>query len=216
MTVFDVEGFLFDMDGTLVDSHAIVERVWAEFCERHGIPLDALLAFSHGRQTWATVDQFLPDASQELRHAETMRLNTEEALDLDGVVAVPGAVELLARLRELGAPVALVTSADRPLAHARMQAAGLAMPDVVVTAEDTAESKPHQQPYLLGAQQLSVDIYTCVAFEDAPAGIAAVRASGAGLVVVGDEDASGGVAVPDLCAVHVAPHGGAFRVTIQH
>lgn len=90
------------------------------------------------------------------------------------------------------------------------------MPDVVVTAEDTAESKPHPQPYLLGAQQLSVDIYTCVAFEDAPAGIAAVRASGAGLVVVGDEDASGGVAVPDLRAVHVARHGGAFRVTIQH
>lgn len=214
-TVFDVEGFLFDMDGTLVDSHAIVERVWAGFCARHGLSLEELLAFSHGRQTWATVDRFLPEAPQELRDAEILLLNTTEHDEVDGVVAVPGAAALLARLRALGAPVALVTSADLKLATTRMAAAGLEMPDVVVTAEDTVESKPHPAPYLRGAELLSVDIFTCVAFEDAPAGISSVRAAGAGLVVVGDEDATGGVGVADLRAVSVERHGMAFRVTIS-
>lgn len=211
----DVEGFLFDMDGTLVDSTAVVERVWGDLCRRHSIDPMALVEYAHGRQAQVTINHFLAHEPEEVRDAEYARVLREETEDMDGVVAVPGAPELLARLRELGAPYALVTSAPLDLATARMAAAGLDMPPVVVTAERVAHSKPHPEGFLLGAEELGVDAEDCLGFEDASAGIAAVLASGASLVIVGHKIAGdGGTQVADLRNVQVSPHGDAFRVTI--
>lgn len=183
MTSLTASGFLFDMDGTLVDSTAVVEGVWAEMCGRLGISFEAVMATSHGRQARATLADHAPWlAGDELEDVVAWMAHAEETR-LDGVVEVPGAADLLRALEE--APVALVTSAHVALAEARMGAAGVPMPAVRVTAESVSASKPDPEGYLLGARMLGLAPERCLAFEDADAGIAAVRASGAALVAVG-------------------------------
>ncbi len=115
-------GFLFDMDGTLVDSTPVVEHVWGAFSERYGLDASAVLDYAHGRPAPDTVAHFLPQHSAAERQRMTDHLVEEEVGRTDGIVEIPGAVALLDALAAAGAPVALVTSAPRALAVARMQA----------------------------------------------------------------------------------------------
>lgn len=208
-TTLIASGFLFDMDGTLVDSTAVVEGVWGEIADRHGLDLDAVLDYSHGRQSRASIDHFLPSVPEAEREALVSWVAAEEEGRLDGVVEVPGAADLMRSLLSRGAPVALVTSAHDALARARMRAAGVPMPPVTVFADDVQASKPDPEGYLLGARLLGLDAAECIAFEDAPAGIAAVEASGATLATVhatpsaGHSDAA--LALPDFRGVRVEP-----------
>ncbi|MFE4949720.1 HAD-IA family hydrolase [Leifsonia sp. NPDC056665] len=178
-------GFLFDMDGTLVDSHAVVEAVWSEFGRRQGLDPAEILAFAHGRQAVDTVAHFLPELSAEQRTELVAGLVAEELARTDGIVEVPGAAALLAALAEAGVPVAIVTSAPRELAVVRLEAAGVPIPAVLVAAEDVSRCKPDPQGFLLAAERLGVPIGRCVAFEDAEAGLVAAVASGGRVVVVG-------------------------------
>ncbi|WP_285114521.1 HAD-IA family hydrolase [Leifsonia sp. fls2-241-R2A-40a] len=190
MDEIEAAGFLFDMDGTLVDSTAVVESVWTAFAQRHGIDPVALLAYSHGRQALDTVTRFLPALSDVERAGLVRQLVAEEVSRTDGIVEIPGAVALLERLLAEGAPVAVVTSAPRELAVARMRAAGVPVPEVLVAAEDVERGKPDPQGYQRAAELLGVPIADCVVFEDAEAGLAAAVASGARAVVVGRHESA--------------------------
>ena len=198
MTTMTTRGFLFDMDGTLVDSTAVVEAVWGELAVQYDLDLAELHAFGHGRQSRTTIHHFLADRGGEVAAAALRFVDTEEETRLDGVVEIPGAAALLGALRDLGAPVALVTSASLPLALARMGAAGVPMPEVIVTAERVEHSKPHPDGYLLGASLLGLPAEDCIGFEDADAGVAAVRSAGAQLVVVGETNLRSPVDAPRL------------------
>ena len=199
---------LFDMDGTLVDSTAVVEAVWAEFADRFDVDLVELLAHAHGRLTIDTVSTFCPPGSDPV--ALSAELTDQELTQLDGIVEIPGAARLVADLERAGCPVAVVTSAPRELAIRRMDAAGVAQPDVLVSAEDVTEGKPSPQGYLLAAAQLGVPAADCVVFEDAEAGLRAAVASGGQVVVVGSHESPTTAAVPrvaDLRPVEVASDG---------
>lgn len=209
------EGFLFDMDGTLVDSTAVVEGVWGEVARAHGLEAQDLYDFGHGRQSFVTVDHFLGHLSAEER-AEIVRwIGVEEESRLDGVVEIPGARRLMETLLEQSIPVALVTSAHDALARARMGAAGVPMPPITITAELVERSKPDPDGYLRGAERIGVPIERVLAFEDAPAGIAAVVSSGADLAVVGGGTSDRArFTLPDLAASRIEPtaNGVRFRV----
>ena len=159
--------------------------VWSAFGGRHGLDPSTILAFAHGRQAADTVAHFLPELSAEERSALVAGLLAEEVTRTDGIVEVPGAGALLAALAERGVPVAIVTSAPRELAVARLDAAGVGIPEVLVAAEDVERGKPDPSCYLLAAERLGVPIERCVVFEDAEAGLAAAVASGGRVVVVG-------------------------------
>ncbi|MCA1189010.1 MULTISPECIES: HAD-IA family hydrolase [unclassified Saccharopolyspora] len=178
---FNPRVLLFDMDGTLVDSTAVVERTWRDFAARHGLDAADILADSHGRRGGETVARHLPAGADVA--AETARVDEQELRDLDGVVAIPGAAELLAGLP--AGSWALVTSAGPELAARRMAAVGLPMPDVVVTGEDVRRGKPDPEGYLRAAAALGVPATEALIFEDAEAGIEAARAAGGRVVVVG-------------------------------
>ncbi|MFE6478635.1 HAD-IA family hydrolase [Streptomyces rochei] len=192
-TVLTARALLLDMDGTLVNSDAAVERVWRRWADRHGLDGDEVMKVVHGRQGYASMALLLPDRPMEQNHADNARMLAEETADTEGAVAIPGAPEFLASLR--GLPHALVTSADVPLSTARMAAAGLAQPDVRVTAESVGASKPDPEGFLKGAAELGVDPADCIAFEDSGAGIAAARAAGMRVVGVGPR---AGVHAPDV------------------
>lgn len=202
-TVLTARALLLDMDGTLVNSDAAVERVWRRWADRQGLDGDEVMKVVHGRQGYASMALLLPDRPMEQNHADNARMLAEETADTEGVVAIPGAPEFLASLH--GLPHALVTSADVPLSTARMAAAGLAQPDVRVTAESVGASKPDPEGFLKGAAELGVEPADCIAFEDSGAGIAAARAAGMRVVGVGPRAGLHGpdVVVEDLTRVRV-------------
>jgi mannitol-1-/sugar-/sorbitol-6-phosphatase len=173
---------LFDMDGTLVDSAAVVEAIWRDFCREHGVDEDVLVPWSHGRRTPDTVRHFLPDAS-DAEVAEIVEdLEARERGTLTGIVEIPGARDLLAGL---DLPWAVVTSAPRELAVRRMAEVGLPAAPVLVPADEVEHGKPHPDGYLRAAELLGVAARDCVAFEDAEPGLRSALASGARVVVVG-------------------------------
>jgi sugar-phosphatase len=208
-------GVLFDMDGTLVDSTSVVEGAWGRFGAAHDIAPSTILAFSHGRQTIDTVQHFLP----ELPYAEQRRLAdqlvADEVENTHGIIEIPGAAAFVRRLVDAGMPVALVTSAPRDLALNRMRAAGVTVPESVVTSEDVEQGKPHPDGYVQGAALLGLRAEDCVAFEDAPAGLQSAIASGATTVVVGELDADvtvGLARVHGFDGIEVTAEGSAFRL----
>lgn len=203
--VLTARALLLDMDGTLVDSNAVVERIWRRWADRHGLDGDEVMKVVHGRQGHASMALLLPHRPAEQNHAENARMLAEETADMDGVVPVPGAPEFLAALR--GVPHALVTSADVGLSTARMAAAGLPLPDVRITAESVGASKPDPEGFLKGAAELGVAPADCVVFEDSGAGIAAGRAAGMRVVGIGPRAAyhRPDAVVPDLTRVRVEP-----------
>lgn len=213
--VLTARALLLDMDGTLVNSDAVVERIWRSWAERHGLDADEVMKVVHGRQGHASMAVLLPDRPVEQNLADNARMLAEETADTDGVIEIPGAGAFLAALE--GIPHALVTSADLALATVRMHAAGLPLPAVRVTAESVGASKPDPEGFLKGAAELGVDPADCIVFEDSGAGIAAGRAAGMRVVGVGPRAVVHGpdVAVRDLTGVRVeAVAGGTVRLRL--
>jgi sugar-phosphatase len=214
--VFDCDAVLFDMDGTLVDSRQIVERMWARWADEHGLPLAQVMALAHGRRTLETMQMLAPHlATLE----EAARLDELEGEEEGGETPISGAPELLAAL-----PAdrwALVTSAHRSLALRRLASVGLPTPAVLVGADDVAVGKPAPEGYLQAAARLGVDIHRCVVMEDTPAGTEAGRLAGArviGLATTFPAVPHAEVLIPDLRAVRVeaGPDGSAIRLRVRH
>jgi sugar-phosphatase len=173
--------FLFDMDGTLLDSSAVVERVWLAWAREHGVDPKALMAALHGVRAEDTVRRFAGPTLDVAR--ETDWILQAELRDVQGIVPLDGIGPFIARL----APDewAVVTSATLALATVRLRAVNLPLPRVLITAEDVQRGKPDPEGFLLAAKRLSVPVEQCLVFEDSPAGVAAAKAAGAQVAIVG-------------------------------
>ena len=193
--------FLFDLDGVLVDSRAVVERVCREWAGRHGLDPEVVVRVAHGRRTRDTVQAVAP-------HLDIMRevawLDGAELVDVEGLREVPGVRTFLESLDS--GRWGVVTSCGPDLARLRLRTVGLPIPPVVVTSDDVTRGKPAPDGYRLGAQRLGLNAASCIVFEDAPAGIAAGLAAGARVVALRtthpDADFSGAaLVIPDFTAV---------------
>ncbi|MCV0425068.1 MAG: HAD-IA family hydrolase [Roseibium sp.] len=172
--------FIFDMDGTLVDSRLAIERIWRMWAAEKNMDIAALLCASQGRRTQDTVRDF---ALKEMDiEAEVAWLQGKEETDLEGIVSIPGAYEFLTGLK--CDDWAIVTSAGRLLASKRLEAAGLPIPKVMISAEEVRFGKPSPEGFLLAAERLGVEPNQCLVFEDAPAGIAAGMAAGCDVIAI--------------------------------
>jgi sugar-phosphatase len=171
--ILTCQAVLFDLDGVLVDSTLAVERVWRKWALEHNINPEQVMENAHGRRSIETIRIVAPhlDADRENLNVENMEIG-----DKEGIVAIPGASMLLSSIppdRFL-----IVTSATAALASARLQYAGLSVPERLVTADDVADGKPSPEPYLKGAALLGFTPADCVVFEDTPAGVRAGKAAG--------------------------------------
>ncbi len=176
---FDVRALLCDIDGTLVDSSASVERVWRQVAGEFGADGAEIVRVCHGRRDVDLVGDFFTPEVTEAVLARVSALDDETAAE---ALPAPGARELLARLDD--GQWAAVTSGPRPLMTARLRAAGLPVPAVLITADDVRNGKPHPEGFLLAAHALGAAPTNCVVLEDSPAGVAAGKAAGALVVAV--------------------------------
>lgn len=172
MTQIQCAALLFDLDGVLINSTPAVARVWRKWAVERGFDPEEVVARAHGRPSLTTVREYLPDADHA---AENREVERREIADLEGVVPLPGALELLASLPQ--DRWTIVTSCTRPLAEVRIQAAGLPLPKKLVTSNDITYGKPHPEPFLKGAALLGFPAERCIVFEDVPAGVRAGKAS---------------------------------------
>jgi len=210
-TVFDA--VLFDLDGTLVDSTAAVRRSWDRWAREHDLDPARLLGF-HGVPSAAIVAALV---AAEHAHAASARIDQIELADTEGIAPLPGALEALAALPSGRAAIA--TSCGTGLARARVAAARLDVPDVLVTADDVEHGKPAPDPYLLAARRLGVDPARCLVVEDAPNGLTAARAAGcATLALVTTsprEELDADLVVDDLSAVELRADDAGVRLRLR-
>jgi len=179
MATIQCRGVLFDLDGVLVDSTPAVARVWTIWANKHGFDPQETVRKAHGRPSLATIRELLPNADHAAENAIVEGMEIE---DLEDVVALPGAAELLRALPTEKWTV--VTSCTRRLALVRLRAAGLPIPAKLVTSNDITNGKPHPEPFLQGAKLLGFAPAQCVVFEDAPAGIRAGKAAGTRVIAL--------------------------------
>jgi sugar-phosphatase len=184
---------LFDLDGTLVDSRAVVERQWRRLCERLGLDFAEVLAVLHGVRSADVIRDFAPDADVE---AEAAALDAAEQEDTEGLEVVRGAPEVLASLPAGG--WGIVTSGHRELAEGRLRAVRLPVPGVMVCGDEVAKGKPDAEGYLAAARLLGAEPGACIVFEDAPAGIQAARAAGMRVIAITTTHAASALSGADV------------------
>jgi len=183
MTQIACRGLLFDMDGVLVDSTPAVARVWSCWADKHKLDPDWVVQQAHGRTSLASIQALLPHASSSAHQEEDQWMERAEIEDVADIIALPGARELLTATPQ--EQLAVVTSATRPLAEARLRAAGLL--DLIrhmVTASDIRRSKPDPEPYQKGAEALRLPAAECVVIEDASNGVRSGKAAGSRVLAV--------------------------------
>jgi len=177
MNEISCAALLFDLDGVLINSTPAVARVWSKWALERGFNPEEVVARAHGRPSLTTIRDYLPNADHE---AENREVERREIADLEGVIPLPGALDLLGSL-----PVDLwtiVTSCTRALAEVRIRAAGLPLPRKMITSNDIQHGKPHPEPYLKGAAVLGFPPEDCVVLEDVPAGVRAGKSAGAKVI----------------------------------
>jgi sugar-phosphatase len=175
---FFVRAVLFDMDGTLVDSTPVVEKVWSRWAVRHGFTPSDVTDFAHGRPTADVVRNFLPNVDAV---AEAAALLAEEELDPTPINSIPGALAAV-RIANQHARWAVVTSASRTLAFLRLKLGGFPEPPLLISADDIRRGKPDPEGFRKAAKLLNVPPEECLVLEDTPAGLEAGRAAGARIV----------------------------------
>lgn len=206
--MLEADAVLFDLDGVLIDSTVAIVAHWRAIAEWYGLDAELLLTRVHGARARDIVQRELGHAGPAVV-AEAMQRHDEiELADTDGITALPGAERVLREAR--AGRWAIVTAATAPVAVARLRAAGLPVPPVLVGADDVTAGKPAPEGYLTAAARLGVRPTRCAVVEDSPLGIAAGRAAGAAVLGVATThpadqlDAAHAVA-GDLSAVSVTP-----------
>ncbi|MEU4822292.1 HAD family phosphatase [Actinomadura citrea] len=219
MAMIGLGAAVFDLDGTLIDTEPRNRVMWSRLFDAHRVPYDETLitSFAGRRGIEALADHVHLFPGRTVEELFEQAVSYESLPGMPDVAPVPGAVDLVRSLADAGVPLAVVTSGQRPYAERLLDMLGIrGLLDLVVTAGDVVTGKPHPEGYLAAARDLDVPPQEAVGFEDAPAGVAAVKAAGMTCVGVVTTQPVGALAkadhvVADFMEVDVVP-GPALRV----
>ena len=213
----EVAGVLFDMDGVLVSSIGSVLRSWRRWAKHYGLPNAEKVEIPHGVRAVDIMTQLKPDIDK----VEGLKLIEEiEIADTADLEVLAGVRVLLESL-----PAhhwAIVTSATRRLLLGRLKAAGLPVPDRIISGDQVKKGKPDPEPYRRGAELLKAQPEDCLVVEDAPSGVRAGVAAGCRVLgVLGTHraeellDAGASWIVPSLTKVRAADREGRVAISIE-
>jgi len=174
------KAFIFDLDGTLVDSAAIVELVMRRWCRENEIEYALLEDSSRSSRTEDTVRSVAPHLDCK---CEAEKIEAIEREELKNLKEIRGASAFLKRLPER--QWALATSSDSLTAKAKLHATGMPFPSVLIGGDQVDSGKPHPEAYLSAAAGLKLSPGDCLAFEDSDTGISSAVAAGCRVMVVG-------------------------------
>jgi sugar-phosphatase len=169
----DVSGLLFDMDGVLVSSIGSVLRSWRRWAKHYGLPNPDKVEIPHGVRAIDIMAQLKPDIDKVEGLKLIEEIEIADTADLEVLAGVRVLLESLPAHRW-----AIVTSATRRLLLGRLKAAGLPVPDRIISGDQVKRGKPDPEPYRRGAELLGVRPQDCLVFEDAPSGVRAGVAAG--------------------------------------
>ena len=193
----EAKAILFDLDGTLVTSTGGIESILSHWATEQNLVVQEVLDYCHGKRTIDIVRHFIADECVEQNYQALTAQFVDASAD---TTAIQGSLNFLELLNQHQIPWAVVSSSERVLIEARLKAAGLPLPKLMVSAEDVEKGKPDPTGYLLGAKLLNTDIADCLVFEDAPSGILAAQRAGAQLITIG-------CAEQPVSALHIAHYG---------
>ncbi|MBB4224790.1 MULTISPECIES: HAD family hydrolase [Variovorax] len=200
-----VEAFIFDMDGTMIDSMPWHARSWVEFAQNHGVKLDVseILARTTGRTgTESMRELFERELSDE--ECQAMVHEKEEiyrALFHDNFTEVAGFTAFAKAAVAHGLKVAVGTAGDRhniEFAMSRLKMDPL--PLAIVGGDEGFSGKPTPAIFLEAARRIGVAPERCIVFEDAPFGIEAARRGGMRAVAVCSTHSAAELAGPHVIA----------------
>ena len=172
------KGILFDMDGVLISSIDSVIRAWRRWAELYELPDAENFEIPHGVRAKDIIGTLRPDVDLKKAVQVIEDLEVEDVADLK---VLPGVKTLLE-----GLPPerwAIVTSSTQRLLLARLKAAGLPLPERIISGDMVERGKPDPEPYRRGAELLGFRPQECVVVEDAPSGVGSGK--GAGCRVLG-------------------------------
>jgi len=195
--VLSCKCLIFDLDGTLVDSGDVVERVWKVFADRFGFNFEKeVLPICHGRPAKYPLIELIPTITQKEIEKVEREFEEMELGMTDGLLPIEGAHEFLKSI-----PYdkwAIATSCSKELALARIKSVGLQLPKILVTADMVTNAKPFPEPFIKAAELLGVPPSDCIVFEDSPAGISAGKSAGAVVIGINMTDTAKKISSPDF------------------
>jgi sugar-phosphatase len=181
-TEIQTRGLLFDMDGVLVSSIGAVNRCWRQWANEFDVPNADAFEVPHGVRAIDIVRMLKPDWDEQQVSAGLRHIEDLEMLDTGDLRVLPGVKALLESL-----PLerwAIVTSATWRLLVGRLEAAGLPLPERLISGDMVERGKPDPEPYRRGAERLGLTPAECVVVEDAPSGVGAGLAAGCRVLAV--------------------------------
>ena len=200
-----VEAFIFDMDGTMIDSMPWHARSWVEFAQNHGVKLDVseILARTTGRTGTESMRELF---ERELSDDECQAMVHEKeeiyrALFHDNFTEVAGFTAFAKAAVARGLKVAVGTAGDRhniEFAMSRLKMDPL--PLAIVGGDEGFSGKPTPAIFLEAARRIGVAPERCIVFEDAPFGIEAARRGGMRAVAVCSTHSAAELAGPHVIA----------------
>ena len=197
--------FVFDMDGTMVDSMPAHARSWEVFTQRHGIRMsvEEVLKKTTGRTGVECIRVLM---GEDVPDDEAVRLIGEkEALYRDffgrEFREVAGFRTFSQRVMERGLKLAVATAGDRHNIAFVLEHLQLAQrPHAIVGGDEGIAGKPEPDLFLEAARRVQVPATDCIVFEDAPFGIEAAKRAGMRAVAICSTHSAGELAGPHVIA----------------
>jgi sugar-phosphatase len=168
-----VEAIIFDLDGVLANSIAVLEESWGIWCAEKGLDFETVMRIAHGRRKPEILAIVVPDLDPQPEIERLIQLENDR---IASVKPIPGAAAFVAQVP--AGKWAIATSGELGGALARLKQVGIIPPPVLISAENVQMGKPNPEVYLKAAAGIGIAPEKCLVFEDAPAGIAAARAAG--------------------------------------